>query len=343
MDKYTEPTKRPTKKPHKLFKGTFIRVAKKIHDIEHDGSLIYFEARVLGAIENFTWGWNKRSDHIAYSQIEKYSGLSHPSAVFGIHNLEAKRIIKVIRTKNPDGGNYPNVVKIQSDYQKWNLDAISNQYRDHLAKKRSRYQLSIANKRRLAEIENRRQLLSDPSIAVGGSNTKNKISSEISSHQPIPNGGGSNTKILGITLPIQGKKDKKEESRFLMENAPQEEAQSKPSSFPPTLEETLLLDLDSVFHNLKDCQAILSQYGRDICIFALYEARSNGHSHKEIPRLFNEYARQMSNPKSQEGQNLLEDYQEAVEIMAAGISKKKDTGLEKAREEAMREYYLCWR
>ena len=128
-----------------------------------------------------------------------------------------------------------------------------------------------------------------------------------------------------------------------MENSPPDAPESKPSfSPPPTLEETLILDLDSVLHNLDDCKAALSRYGLDICIFALFEAKNNGSSHKEIPRMFNEYARQMLDGESQEGQHLLENYREAVETMAHGISADKGMELEKAREQGMREY-LCWR
>jgi len=342
-----DPTKKLTKKPHRLFKGPFVRVAKKIHEIQHSGALIYFEARVLGAVEQLTWGWNKKSDRIAYSQIEERSGLSHSNAVLGIQNLEAKGIIRVIRTRHPDGRNDPNSVKIQPDHHRWRLDRVSDQYRNHLAKKRSRYHLSIANKRRSAEIENDAKALKITKASAGGSPTKNRISSETSPHQAITDGGGSPTKTLSRTHPIQGKKKREEESRSLVENAPLKEPECKPFSSPSPEDQKpetdpLILDLESILPSSNgSAKRIADKYGPEICRFAIHYVIDAGLPCGKMADALKDTLSRFADPSDEWGRQRVSEYRTALKEMVLGIMEK-DGGLSEreARQKAMDYYSL---
>ncbi len=70
---------------------------------------------VFMAIIRKTYGWNKKEDRIALSQLSEMSGLKKPNVLRAIHKLESMNLISVIKKDNDYIPNYC----FNKNYEKW--------------------------------------------------------------------------------------------------------------------------------------------------------------------------------------------------------------------------------
>lgn len=100
------------------------------------------EGQILLAILRKTYGWNKKSDHISISQLCDMTSVCRRTAIYAIHNLEAKNMIVVQRQK-VDGLNECNMIELQKDYEKWIVQEI-----DGSARKSKSYKATIEKQKK---------------------------------------------------------------------------------------------------------------------------------------------------------------------------------------------------
>jgi len=98
------------------------------------------EARVMFAIIRKICGWHKKQDHISIGQLQAMTGLSRRAVIYAMQNLEAKKMINVVRKRGRGYRNVPNGIAIQENYNKWVVQRKSSQYRKNLKNQRKRYQ-----------------------------------------------------------------------------------------------------------------------------------------------------------------------------------------------------------
>lgn len=79
----------------------FTKVPNAILDLE---SLNVYEFRILMHIYRKTIGFNKKSDGISLSQFQKATGISKPTILKSLKNLEEMKLIKVQKQINKAGG-----------------------------------------------------------------------------------------------------------------------------------------------------------------------------------------------------------------------------------------------
>ena len=88
----------------------FTMVANEIIEALARINLCAYESRVLWFIIRKTYGWHKKNDWIALSQIVDSTGILKPNVSRTLKSLKARNII--IRDKNRRVG-------VQKDYEKW--------------------------------------------------------------------------------------------------------------------------------------------------------------------------------------------------------------------------------
>ena len=88
----------------------FTMVANEIIEALARINLCAYESRVLWFIIRKTYGWHKKIDWIALSQIVDSTGILKPNVSRTLKSLKARNII--IRDKNRHVG-------LQKDYEKW--------------------------------------------------------------------------------------------------------------------------------------------------------------------------------------------------------------------------------
>ena len=88
----------------------FTMVANEIIEALARINLCAYESRVLWFIIRKTYGWHKKIDWIALSQIVDSTGILKPNVSRTLKSLKARNII--IRDKNRRVG-------VQKDYEKW--------------------------------------------------------------------------------------------------------------------------------------------------------------------------------------------------------------------------------
>ncbi len=88
----------------------FTMVANEIIEALARINLCAYESRVLWFIIRKTYGWHKKIDWIALSQIVDSTGILKPNVSRTLKSLKARNII--IRDKNRRVG-------LQKDYEKW--------------------------------------------------------------------------------------------------------------------------------------------------------------------------------------------------------------------------------
>ncbi len=88
----------------------FTMVANEIIEALARINLCAYESRVLWFIIRKTYGWHKKNDWIALSQIVDSTGILKPNVSRTLKSLKARNII--IRDKNRRVG-------LQKDYEKW--------------------------------------------------------------------------------------------------------------------------------------------------------------------------------------------------------------------------------
>ena len=87
----------------------FTKIANELFDALIRTNFSGYQRRVLDAIIRKTYGFNKKADHIAYSQIIEMTGIKMPHVSRALKELRLRRIV----TK---GGNK---IGINKDYSQW--------------------------------------------------------------------------------------------------------------------------------------------------------------------------------------------------------------------------------
>ena len=77
------------------------------------------EYQVMLFLIRKTWGWNKKSDRISYSQIAEATGIHRSTAIRVIESLDQKGLIK----KDCESKNLPAKITPIKDYEKWSTSS----------------------------------------------------------------------------------------------------------------------------------------------------------------------------------------------------------------------------
>ena len=77
------------------------------------------ESRLLWVIFRKTYGWNKKTDRISYSQFSEATGIDRRHIGRALVTLKAKNVITIT------GAGYALEYGIQKDYESWKFDTIS--------------------------------------------------------------------------------------------------------------------------------------------------------------------------------------------------------------------------
>lgn len=97
-----------------LEKG-YTRISNEILDAlckYHPG---FTEGQIIWAILRKTFGWNKKSDRLSISQIQKMTGKSRRMVIYALKNLEGKKMIVINRNQY----RLPNEITFQKNYNLW--------------------------------------------------------------------------------------------------------------------------------------------------------------------------------------------------------------------------------
>ncbi len=76
--------------------------------------------RLLWTILRFTYGWNKKADHISLTTFEKFTGIDRRNLKRNLDVLAQRKII------SKDGSGYIIKYGIQKDYSKWQTSVKNN-------------------------------------------------------------------------------------------------------------------------------------------------------------------------------------------------------------------------
>lgn len=114
----------------------YTRIANEILDhliTDAFGFLNGLECRLILAILRKTYGWQKKSDYISYSQLASMTASSRRSVIYAVQNLECKLLIKVNRQKDI------NLITFNKDWETWLVQNSAPQVEKNrtLAKSRS--------------------------------------------------------------------------------------------------------------------------------------------------------------------------------------------------------------
>lgn len=78
----------------------------------------FSNGQIVWAILRKTYGWNKKEDKISLSQLGEMTGLSRRTIIYTLQELEAKKILFIIREKQGKL-NKVNLIKFNKDYETW--------------------------------------------------------------------------------------------------------------------------------------------------------------------------------------------------------------------------------
>lgn len=98
------------------------------------------EGKIIWAVIRKTYGWNKKVDRISISQIVEATGKSRRMVIYALQNLEAKRMIFVVRAHSK--GTYENEVSeisLNKNYDEWQPEAKGVQYQKNNARNKLHY------------------------------------------------------------------------------------------------------------------------------------------------------------------------------------------------------------
>lgn len=109
------------------------------------------DSQILFAIIRKTYGWNKKSDNISISQLMEMTECSRRAVIYAIQNLEAKRMILVVRKRGRGNINEVNHISFNKKYLEWVVQEKSSQYNKVLKSRKDLYKKS--KERVVQEIE----------------------------------------------------------------------------------------------------------------------------------------------------------------------------------------------
>ena len=93
----------------------YIKISNELFDALIAYRLSGEQRQVLDVIFRKTYGFNKKTDHIALSQFIEMTGINKQNVVRAINNLLSKKIITVIKFDNKKG----HIYEIVKDFTKW--------------------------------------------------------------------------------------------------------------------------------------------------------------------------------------------------------------------------------
>lgn len=97
-----------------------------IEAMAHIGGFTNSMHRITLAILRKTYGWKKKKDAISISQLQEITSLSKRTVIYALQQLEAKRIISVIRVKKGQY-NQTNEISFNKDYDSWEIKKCAPQ------------------------------------------------------------------------------------------------------------------------------------------------------------------------------------------------------------------------
>lgn len=120
----------------------YTRIANETMDALARGCPGNGECQLLMAIMRKTYGWNKKEDAISVSQLGDITGLSRRMVIYGLQNLEAKKMVVIIRRKGRGVKNEINTISFQKNHALWVVQEKSEQYRKALKSRKESYRKS---------------------------------------------------------------------------------------------------------------------------------------------------------------------------------------------------------
>jgi phage replication O-like protein O len=105
----------------------FTRLANEILEAMAKCNCFGFSnGQIIWVILRKTYGWNKKEDRISISQLQEATGLSRRTVIYSLQELEAKKIIFIIRERK-GSLNAVNLIKFNKDYETWVVQNSSPQ------------------------------------------------------------------------------------------------------------------------------------------------------------------------------------------------------------------------
>ena len=86
------------------------------------------EGQIIWAILRKTYGWKKKSDKISIGQLCELTGKSRRMIIYAMQNLEAKKIIKILRKKGRGNINQVNEISLNKNHPEWVVQEKSHNY-----------------------------------------------------------------------------------------------------------------------------------------------------------------------------------------------------------------------
>lgn len=96
------------------------------------------EGQIIWAILRKTYGWKKKSDKISINQLCELTGKSRRMIIYAMQNLEAKKIIKILRKRGRGNINRVNEISLNKNHSEWVVQEKSHGY-DKVLKQRKEY------------------------------------------------------------------------------------------------------------------------------------------------------------------------------------------------------------
>lgn len=97
------------------------------------------EGQVLLAILRKTYGWHKKEDSISIGQLVEMTGKSRRMVIYALQNLEAKKMVSIVRKRGRGIKNEMNKISFQKNYDLWLVQEISVGYRKSLNRRKELY------------------------------------------------------------------------------------------------------------------------------------------------------------------------------------------------------------
>lgn len=101
----------------------YTRIANELVEAMARGCPGFTEGQIIFCILRKTYGWNKKSDKISISQLVEMTGKSRRMIIYALQNLEAKKMITVVRSFQ-----HINEITLNKNHAEWKPEAKSNQY-----------------------------------------------------------------------------------------------------------------------------------------------------------------------------------------------------------------------
>lgn len=120
----------------------YTKIANEIMDALIKVPIGNANAQILYAILRKTYGWNKKSDQISISQLEKITECSRRTVIYALQNLESKRMIIIKRSRGRGIKNEINEISFNKKYQEWVVQEKSDQYNKVLKQRKEFYRKS---------------------------------------------------------------------------------------------------------------------------------------------------------------------------------------------------------